>query len=680
MGKLPDNSATIKDCSDLVDCQELVWIALKDGRRLAARLWLPKNRDKKVPAILEYLPYRRRDGTRGRDEPSNMWTAAQGYACIRVDISGSGDSDGLIEDEYVKREQDDALEVIDWLVDQPWCSGAVGMIGISWGGFNGLQVAARQPPALKAVISLCSTVDRYHDDVHFMGGCLLADNLDWGSIFFTLGGLPPDPAMVGEQRWKSLWKHRLENLPLFPKLWLEHQHRDAFWEHGSVIEDYAAIEVPVLAVSGWADGYTNTVFKLVENLSSPCKGIVGPWGHKYPHQGIPGPAIGFLQECVRWWDRWLKEIDNGVDNDPTMRLYLQDSHKPVPDSVWRYGRWLGLNKWPIKNTPIRRLHFGSKRLVETSDNHHTLSIHSPQTTGMAAGEWCAYAMGKIAPELPMDQREDDAGSLVFDSDVFDDKIDIVGKPRVRLRIASDTPRALVAVRLNDIHPNGLVTRLSYGVLNLTHRNSHSVPESLNPGQFYDVLVELNEIAQQIPAGHQIRVSISSSYWPMIWPSADSATLTLQTQGCSVDLPLLCSETPLNPVKFEHVVHSTPLATTELRGGSETREIHRDIESQCTTYKINRDDGLVRIDDIGTQTTVTKEKLMSVKFDDPLSATAGIHTRFSFSRDKWNGATETKTRLTCDSENFYLTGWIQATEHDQVFFEREFTYTIKRDLV
>ena len=252
----PKNNNTI-DVSASIDCHELVWIPLQDGRRLAARLWLPVDADAvPVPAILEYLPYRRRDGTRARDEPTHGWMAAQGYACIRVDISGSGDSDGLIEDEYVKREQDDALEVIEWLTAQSWCSGSVGMIGISWGGFNGLQVAARRPAALKAVVSICSTVDRYHDDVHFMGGCLLSDNLDWGSIFFTLGGLSPDPAMVGEDRWKELWMQRLEALPLYPQLWLEHQRRDAFWQHGSVIEDYAAIEAPVLAVSGWADGYT----------------------------------------------------------------------------------------------------------------------------------------------------------------------------------------------------------------------------------------------------------------------------------------------------------------------------------------------------------------------------------------------------------------------------------------
>ncbi|HQY86473.1 MAG TPA: CocE/NonD family hydrolase, partial [Ilumatobacteraceae bacterium] len=173
----------------LIEEIETEWIPLRDGRRLAVRLFLPRSaHHQPAPVVLEYIPYRRRDGTRIGDEAMHRWFAAAGYACARVDIAGMGDSDGLIEDEYVRREQDDGLEVIEWLARQPWSSGSVGMIGISWGGFNGLQIAARRPPALKAVISLCSTVDRYHGDVHYTGGCLNEENLEWGGYFFTMNG------------------------------------------------------------------------------------------------------------------------------------------------------------------------------------------------------------------------------------------------------------------------------------------------------------------------------------------------------------------------------------------------------------------------------------------------------------------------------------------------------------
>ena len=223
-----------------------VWITMSDGARLAARIWLPEDAAADpVPAILEYLPYRRRDGTAARDYLTHPYFAARGYACVRVDMRGTGDSDGLLLDEYLKQEQDDALEVIAWIARQPWCSGAVGMMGISWGGFNGLQVAARRPPALRAVISLCSTDDRYADDVHYMGGALLIDNLRWASTMFGYQTRPPDPAIVGE-RWREMWIERLNAEPLLLRTWLEHQTRDAYWRHGSVCEDPGAITAAVL--------------------------------------------------------------------------------------------------------------------------------------------------------------------------------------------------------------------------------------------------------------------------------------------------------------------------------------------------------------------------------------------------------------------------------------------------
>ena len=207
-----------------------VLIPLQDGTNLAARIWLPRDAERDpVPAILEYLPYRKRDGTYDRDALTHPYLAGHGYASIRVDIRGSGESDGLLSDEYSQQEQDDALEVIAWLAEQPWCDGAVGMMGISWGGFNALQVAARRPPALKAIISLCSTDDRYRDDVHYMGGAKLSSGFAWASFLFGTICRPPDPALVGA-RWRDMWLHRLENVPLFLERWMRHQRRDEVLE------------------------------------------------------------------------------------------------------------------------------------------------------------------------------------------------------------------------------------------------------------------------------------------------------------------------------------------------------------------------------------------------------------------------------------------------------------------
>ena len=668
----------LRDVRDQVEPIELAWIPMPDGRKLAARLLLPKDhKDRPAPAILEYIPYRRRDGTRVRDDETHYWFAAHGYAVARVDIAGSGDSDGLIQDEYHLREQDDALAIIAWLAEQPWCTGAVGMIGISWGGFNGLQVAARRPPALKAVISLCSTVDRYADDVHYMGGCLLNDTMDWGGYFFTCGALPPDPEMVGETRWRDLWRHRLDNLECYPMLWMEHQRRDAFWKHGSVCEDYSAITIPVLNVSGWVDGYTAAVFRSVENLPG-AKGIAGPWGHKYPHVGIPGPAIGFLQECNRWWDRWLKGAKTGVENDPPLRLWLQESEAPQPHFDQRKGRWIGLPAWPWKHIKTATLHFGDGTLGAKPARAKPRAICSSQSTGLESGEWCAYGLGKIAPELATDQREDDGQSLCFDGALLKRPLTIVGRSTVKLRVAADKPQAFIAVRLNAVHPNGTSERITYGLLNLSHRDSHETPKPLKPGQFYDVAVELNEIAMTVPAGHRLRVAISTSYWPIVWPSPEPATVTIDPAKSWIDLPRLTSEKDLAKVKFAPAEKSAPTPITELNAGAETRKVILDIEQQRVNFTITRDDGSYVIDEIGTKISLTKLKDFAISRDGRASPHSRVATTVHFQRGDWDARTETNLVMTSDKTHFHMEGQVKTFDNGKPFIARSFKRSFKRD--
>jgi putative CocE/NonD family hydrolase len=668
----------IRDVSKKIRSVELAWIPMSDGRRLAARLWLPTDAERDpVPAILEYIPYRRRDGTRPRDEEMHAWVAAQGYACARVDIAGSGDSDGLLHDEYLKQEQDDACEIIAWLAAQPWCSGAVGMIGISWGGFNGLQVAARQPPALKAVISIASVVDRYADDVHFMGGCLLADNMDWGGAFFTYAALPPDPAMVGAD-WRERWLKRLEVLRPFPAVWLEHQRRDDFWRHGSVCEDYATIQIPVLSVSGWVDGYTAAVFRLTKNLKVPCKGLVGPWGHLYPQRGVPGPAIGFLQEATRWWDRWLKGKPTGVEDDPTLRLWLQDSVPPQAHYDYRPGRWVAIDTWPSRDIEHRSWWLNADGLSPTAGREVPSTLRSPQTTGLAGGEWCAYGLGTVAPEMPLDQRLDDAGSLVFDMPPLTEALTIVGAPVVTLELASDKPQAFVAVRLSDVAPDGAATRVSYGVLNLTHRDSHAEPTALEPGRRYRVEVAMTEAAHVFAPGQRLRISVSTCYWPMIWPSPEAATLTISAGKSQVDLPVLPSDRIRAHPDFPPAEHATPLARTTLAPGSETREVHYDVATDRTVVRNSRNDGCARIDDTGTTVAYRKVKQFAIARNDPLTAETEVSVSTHFRRADWDARLETRIRMTADRTHFIFHADVDASADGQRCFSRSFDHRIARD--
>jgi hypothetical protein len=670
--------AKVLKLRDQVENVEIAWIPMKDGRKLAARLLLPKSeKDRPVPAILEYIPYRRRDGTRIRDDETHYWFAAHGYGVARVDIAGSGDSDGLIQDEYHKREQDDALEIIAWLARQSWCTGSVGMIGISWGGFNGLQVAARRPPALKAVISLCSTVDRYADDVHYMGGCLLNDTLDWGGYFFTCGSSPPDPEIVGWDKWEGMWKHRLENLDCYPMLWMAHQRRDAFWKHGSVCENYSAIEIPVLNVSGWVDGYTAAVFRSVENLPG-AKGIAGPWGHKYPHVGIPGPAIGFLQECNRWWDRWLKGRKTGVENDPPLRLWLQDSEPPKPHFDERKGRWIGLPSWPSKDVKVERLHLGDGALQPKPSRAKPRSVLSSQSTGLCSGEWCAYGLGKIAPELAIDQREDDAQSLCFDTEALKKPLSIIGRAKVKLRLAANKPQASIAVRLNAIHADGKVERITYGLLNLSHRNSHENPKPLKPGQYYDVTVEFNEIAQTVPKGLKLRIAISTSYWPIAWPSPEPATITIDPARSSVALPVLKSERGLKKVKFAPVELAEAADLTISDPGGESRQVILDIEKQRINFTIKRNDGTYRIDEIGTEISLTKLKDFAVSRDGSEPPSSMVGTTVHFRRGDWDARVETEVAMTSDKTHFHMEGQVRTFKNGEPFFEKTYRKSFKRD--
>jgi putative CocE/NonD family hydrolase len=669
----------LRDVYDRIRVVELQWIPMADGRRLAARLWLPNDAEKKpVPAVLEYIPYRRRDGTRLRDDERHAWMAAQGYVCARVDITGSGDSDGLLRDEYLKQEQDDACEIIAWLAKQPWCSGAVGMIGISWGGFNGLQAAFRQPPALKAVITCCSTVDRYADDVHYMGGCLLSDDMDWGGAFFSVAGVPPDPAMVGPD-WKERWLQRLEILQPFPALWLQHQRRDAFWQHGSVCEDYGKLGCAILAVGGWADGYTAAVFRLVENLKRPdVKGIAGPWGHLYPQRGIPGPTIGFLQECKRWWDRWLKGERNGVENDPALRLWLQDHVPPAPHYDHRPGRWIALDGWPDASIARVSWALNADGLAPTPGAKAALTISSPQTNGLANGEWCPYGLGKVAPELPLDQRIDDVGSLVFDTAPLGKETLLVGDPAAHLDIAVDRPVAFVCVRVSDVAPDGQVTKVTYGLLNLTHRDSRASPTKLEPGRRYKVKVRLNEIAHAFAPGHRLRVAVSTSCFPMVWASPEPVTLTLHAGESFIELPF-AKDGALRVVEpFAAAECAAPRPMTIIRAGGDKRQITRDLISDRTSLHVWRDDGCTRIDEIGTEVAYSKLKDISIVGGDPLSMRVIVATSHAFHRTDWDARLDTRIVMTCDKTHFHLNSDIDAYADGARLFSRSQQYKIPRD--
>lgn len=652
------------------------WIALSDGTNLAARIWMPEDASAKpVPAILEYLPYRKRDGTMVRDELTHPYFAGNGYACVRVDMRGNGESDGLLFDEYTKTEHDDCLEVINWLVDQPWCDGNVGMMGISWGGFNSLQLAALQPEALKAIITLCSTVDRFNDDIHYKGGCLLNENLGWAGTMLSFSSSPPDPELVGD-KWQDMWMDRLENIPHMAEVWFEHQTRDAYWKHGSVCEDYSSIKAAVLAVGGWGDSYKNAIPHLLENLQAPCKGIVGPWIHKYPHFAVPNPAIGFLQEALRWWDYWLKGIDTGVMDEPDYRVFSTDSEPPKAEYDVRAGRWISEPQWPSENVRADTIYLNEDGLGKDPKSEATLTLNSPQDMGKASGEYCAIWQG---PELPTDQVEDDNHSLCFDGSPLLEDYEILGAPVVNLKLSIDQPQGNLYVRICDVDDKGVSERVSYGVMNLTHRKSNEAPEDMVSGELTDVSVKLDHCAHRFLKGQRIRVAISTVCWPLIWPSAKPVTLSLLAGQSAVVLPKRTQADQPIPV-FEGPEGATPIKLREVRPDSHERIHSLDVESGLTQYQIIDDFGDYEDLSHGLQTGGVARENYEINANDPLTANAETHWTQTKGRGEWQTRVETFTSLRADAGNFYLDAEIEAYLGEELVFEKIFTRSIPRNKV
>ncbi len=654
-----------------------LWIPLSDGVKLAARLWLPVDAAKNpVPALLEYLPYRKTDGTHVRDALTHPYLAGHGYASIRVDMRGCGDSEGMMLDEYAKQEQDDALEVIAWLAKQNWCDGKVGMFGISWGGFNALQVAARQPPALKAIVTICSTDDRYEDDIHYKGGTLLNENLGWAATMLAYSSRPPDPKIVGP-RWKKMWLERLKHEPFLLIPWLKHPHRDDYWKHGSVCENFGAITAATLVVGGWNDAYSNAVPRLMKGLRCPRKSIIGPWAHKYPHFAMPEPEIGFLQEMLRWWDFYLKNIDTKVTSEPDYRVYVMEPWRPGSFPTEIKGRWIGENYWGLGNIETRKWFLTDKGISGERGAETALEIASKQTTGFDGGEYCIIWMGE---EFPGDQAKDDSQSITFESPAVSDDIDIVGQPNIELEFSVNKPVAHIALRLNDVWPSGEVSRISYNLQNLTQRVSRGQPTALVPGQRYRMRIKLDDIAYKLPKGHKLRVAISTSYFPMMWPAPEPVKLTVYAGVSELHLPIRKKYAAGQLVSFAGAEGAKPVDLKHVTPAHNSREVTVDPKTGETRLEIVDDFGTQVIKELGLTTWSTGRESHAILPDDPTSAKMETHWTEGRKRGRWEVRTETYGRLTATKTHWIVWGKIDAFEGKKKVFSKEFNEKIKRQLM
>ncbi|WP_160268217.1 CocE/NonD family hydrolase [Bifidobacterium biavatii] len=674
-----------------VEVRPHVSIPMSDGKSLSAKIWMPQGAER-FPVVLEAIPYRKDDVCLIDDEVRFAYVAKHGYACVRLDLRGSGDSEGVLDDEYSPREQLDICEAIEWLASQEWCTGNVGMTGISWSGFNSLQVASHTPEHLKAIITTCSTDDRYDNDVHYMGGSLLGFYMNWwGAIMHEFNVRPPDPAVVGDD-WRSRFMERLSENTNLSELWLSHQRRDAYWKQGSVIEDYASIHCAVMAVGGWADSYTDAIFRLMKGLTqSPCtQAIIGPWGHTWPERGIPGPSIGYLQACVRWWDKWLKDQPNGAEFDPKIRFFTQEECHSYPAMTERTGVWYqadGFHAGDESNAPSFRLSIDAKSdhslaCEPSSDPESYTRIHdgkvthrSALVTGTQVDTW--LPMGSPI-DLPQEQTPDDLRSVCFTSQPLAEDLVISGQPVVRLKVSAAGRQAFVFARLCDVWPSGESELITRGNLNLCHRRSHEFPEDCIPNEEYDVTIRLKNVSQRIPAGHRLRLSLSTSYWTWIWPSPVMTPITIDPAESSLRLPQPPDNLAPLAVPFEPSVNAPAPDVTQLRAMHPYCRRFVDEETGDVVYRRSTDGRGDQLTPSGMRFWGNEHTDYLINPDDPLSASMRTTRHSGFERPGWKVTTQLESSMTCDATDFFVNTHMTVTYNGKTIHEESSTVTVPRD--
>ncbi len=647
---------------------------MTDGMRLAARLWLPSAADHApVPALLEFIPYRKRDLTRLRDECNHAVFAEAGYASIRVDMRGSGDSEGHMADMFTDDELDDAIRVIEWIAAQPWCDGLVGMFGQSWGGTASLLAACRAPPALKAIIACCATHNRFDDDIHHMGGCLLTDTVEWGAQLPAILASPPDPQTVGEG-WRDQWLARLERLTFPLETWISHEWRDDYWRRSSVNERMHAISCPVLAVGGWADRYSNAVMSLVAGATGDCWGIVGPWGHHYPFAGEPGPAMGFQQEAVRWWDRWLKGVDNGIDREPRLRLWRMEYQAPADRMKERRGAWIAEASWPSSRITPLVFTLTDGRLTESpGDDPQPVAVPHDGRVGLAGGDTGYF--GRTGG-LPLDQRADDALSLVFDSDRLEAPVDLVGETVLVLDVECDAPVATLALRLNDVSPEGGVARVVYTVRNLA-LDDEGVPP-VTPERRRRCRIVFPATAYRFRAGHRIRLALSTSLWPQIWPTPSSEPVMIGAGEARLTLPQRTGDREADvSVSFPSPLEPMSESVTVLASPSISRNTKHDEASGRLTSQWTNTPARVRFHATGVTFGSRTHCEHSVVPEDDNSGHSRVEHRLIFHREDWSVAVTSIAELTATPTIFQPRGRLEVTLNDETVFVRTWSPDIPR---
>jgi len=680
-------------------------IPARDGVELSANLWLPQpgpDTPDQFPAVLEMIPYGKDNWRRNADIARGTYLARRGYALCRVDVRGTGSSGGVALDEYTEAETLDGYDAVEWLAAQSWCDGAVGMWGISYGAFTAIQVAALRPPHLRAIVPVQGTDDRYLTDVHYIGGCVTASELSQYAISqIGMNAMPPDPAFRGGA-WREEWLARLEATPPWLIEWLRQQHDGPYWRQGSLAPDHDAIEAAILNVGGWMDSYVDAALRMQAACTAPSRTIVGNWVHGLPASATPGPNLDELHELVRFFDRWLKRIQNGADAEPPIVWFEREYAEPEPFPETLPGRWRAATAYPHPAIAARAWRFtaGPMPLVgaligadddagASADDTPAHEIpagvdryrHRPTVGTQAALSWGA---GGPPNGLARDLRPDEALGPTYTSDPLDASVEILGVPEIVLYLSASAPVATAVVRLCDVAPDGTSAQVTAGILNLTHRHSHERPEPLVPGRVEEVRVTLRPAGYRFLRGHRVRVSVASSAWPVIWPSPFETDFELHHGPATpsrlvlpvippaggpgdTTVPAFKTTPPDAPVVGGDGVADEPVwrITTDVLAGSVTVSVH---------------DGGEDVLEDGRRLYAAETLTMTAYDSDPARASLDADVIYRWHDHAFETEIRARSTQTSDAGAFHLTVDLEVDLDGELFFRREWRESIERRLV
>ena len=652
------------------------FIPMRDGIKLYAKAWHPEG-EEPFPAVINYDPYRSSDFRTMARGNYFHFLARHGYVVLHVGVRGTDGSEGTVIDEYPLQEQEDGYDAVEWVAAQPWCNGNVGMMGTSYAAFTAIQVAMHRPPHLKAIIPLYGTDDRYTDDVHYLGGALKAldDFAGWATMMVSMNALPP-PHYIGEN-YDEIWdEHLAGNLP-YQFNWFEHQKDGPYWRPASLRPNFQHIECPVYIIGAWLDYYRNCALRMFENLTVPKKLLMGPWGHVFPDWGYPGPSINFMPQAVRWFDHWLKGIDTGILDEPSFTVYMRESSGRESDSKTSSGYWRDISTWPFENACEETYYLSSQRKLNkeiAGSGYDTYAYHV--TVGMGYPTWNeSFASGGD------DARNlDDAKSLHYITDPLPEKLEIIGRPKLKLTFSATAPIVNVIAKLFDIAPDGSSDLVTWGVLNVTHRKSHTKPKPLAIDEKVNLDIELDATSWIFKSDHRLKLTLAGSDFPNVWPSPYPAENTVwwgkEYDSCII-LPIVPESLSEDTPVFGEIV--MPMDRYIMKYDPVQSRLIQNLEEEKTTLEFSgREEGEIKED--GVKFVYGTDSAFTVSDKNPSHAVLQTTHDMQVITEESKNRALTNAKLESSEDTFDINYTLTITENDKEKYIQKWSRSFPRELV